>query len=57
MQLEDLSAELQIKKFLTGNQQLFEKMTNMKLEIVSPIVSGLSVQSFTRYWHCFYMLC
>ena len=53
-ELDDLSAELQIKKSLTSDQKLlYEKMTNMKKENVSAIVSGLSVQSITRYWHQF----
>ena len=52
--LDDLSTELQIKKSLTSDQKLlYEKMTNMKQENVSAIVSGSSVQSITRYWHQF----
>ena len=52
--LDDLSAELQNKESLTSDQKLlYEKMTNMKQENVSAIVSGLSLQSIARYWHQF----
>ena len=55
-QLEDLSAELQIKKVLTSDQQsLYKKVSDFKSAEVSVIIySGMYIRSYVCCYICIY---